>query len=100
MAARVPLVAPNTGGIRSYASDETAWLAEPTPQAFAAAVRALVDDPPRRTSRIARAYERAEQFRRPLMMRRMFALYDDLHADRLAAATAPLHQTDILRAQS
>jgi hypothetical protein len=44
MASGVPLVAANTGGITSYATEANAWLAEPTEAAFADAVRQVFQD--------------------------------------------------------
>lgn len=38
MAAGLALVAPNRGGVTSYANETNAWLADPTPEAFAQAI--------------------------------------------------------------
>ncbi len=81
MAAGVPLVVGNRGGVRSYASDDTAWLAEPTGEAFARAVRDVVAHPEDRARRARRARLKAEEFRFPRVMDRTFALYDELRDD-------------------
>ena len=51
MASGVPTVAPNAGGILSYATNDNAWLVEPTGEAFAAAVREVVADPALRAAK-------------------------------------------------
>jgi glycosyltransferase involved in cell wall biosynthesis len=45
MAAGLPLVAPDSGGVNAYASEHNAWLAQPTPAAFAEAIRGVVKQP-------------------------------------------------------
>lgn len=81
MAAGVPVVVANRGGVLTYASDDTAWLAEPTAEAFASAVREAVAHPACRTRRATRARQKAEEFRFPRVMDRTFALYDELRDD-------------------
>lgn len=60
MATGLPLVAPNCGGVLSYASQECAWLVPPKAEAFAAAVREIGRDAGERQRRIARARAVAE----------------------------------------
>jgi hypothetical protein len=45
MAAGLPLVAPNRGGVTTYANSENAWLSEPHSSSFAFAVRSALADP-------------------------------------------------------
>ena len=45
MASGVPVVAPNAGGILSYATDENIWLVEPTGENFASAIQAIIENP-------------------------------------------------------
>src|SRR5690606_25415039 len=52
MASGVPTVAPNSGGILSYATNENAWLVEPTGEAFAAAIREVLENPELRASKV------------------------------------------------
>ncbi|MEZ5399905.1 MAG: glycosyltransferase [Bryobacteraceae bacterium] len=80
MAAGVPLVAPDSGGVLSYAEADNAWLAKATPEAFAAAITAACADP-------AETQRRAAQARRDAMARdwpeaaaRYLDLYAELHA--------------------
>ena len=88
MAAELPVVAPDTGGVLSYADDTTAWLAKPTGAAFAAAVRAVIEQPVRAAMRTCVALERAATFHEDLVVPRFFSLLDTLHAQRLQAQAA------------
>lgn len=81
MASGVPTVAPNSGGILTYASNDNAWLVEPTGGDFATAVREIVEDEPLRTNKIARALETARANTREAATDRLFATYDKLYAD-------------------
>lgn len=80
MAAGLPLVAPGSGGVLSYADDTNAWLAEANADAFAAAVRSVFADASVRKDKLARARWTAEQFTWAEVANRFFALYDELHA--------------------
>jgi glycosyltransferase involved in cell wall biosynthesis len=79
MASGVPLVAPAAGGLLSYANDTNAWLAEPTGEAFARAVRAACQPGPDRDGRLTRARETAAGYTWPNVTRTIFELYDRLH---------------------
>ncbi len=88
MAAELPVVAPDTGGVLSYADDTTAWLAKPTADAFASAVRAVIEQPVRASMRARVALDRAAAFHEDLVVPRFFSLLDTLHAQRLQAQAA------------
>jgi alpha-1,6-mannosyltransferase len=75
MAAGVPVVAPDTGGVRTYADPSTAWLAPARPHAFAQSVRQA-----RRGEITVRARQRAEDYSWPRVTARCFELYDELCA--------------------
>jgi glycosyltransferase involved in cell wall biosynthesis len=79
MASGVPLVAPAAGGLLSYANDTNAWLAEPTGEAFARAVRVACQAGPERDARLTRARETAAGYTWPNVTRTIFELYDRLH---------------------
>jgi len=81
MASGSPTVAPNSGGILSYATNENAWLAEPTGETFAAAIREVVDDPELRQSKIERALVTARENTREASTDRLFATYDKIYDD-------------------
>jgi glycosyltransferase involved in cell wall biosynthesis len=79
MASGLPLVAPNEGGITTYANESNAWLASPEPQAFAHAVRLALESP-ERPEKVEAALETAAQYSWPSAAGRYFELYDRLIA--------------------
>ena len=79
MASGVATVAPNAGGILSYATDDNIWLTEPTPDAFAAAVREAVANEELRERRIAAALETARNNTREASTDNLFACYDKFY---------------------
>lgn len=81
MAAGLPLVAPRSGGVLSYADETNAWLVPAHGDTFAAAVRSIFTDASVRKDKLARARWTAAQYRWPGVTDRFFALYDELHAD-------------------
>ena len=81
MASGVATVAPNAGGILSYATNENAWLVEPTGEKFAEAIREVVENSSLRESKIAKALETARANTREASTDRLFATYDKIHED-------------------
>lgn len=81
MAAGLPLVAPRSGGVLSYADKTNAWLTAANGDTFSAAVRSIFADASVRKDKLARARWTAAQYRWPEVTDRFFALYDELHAD-------------------
>ena len=81
MASGAPTVAPNSGGILSYATSDNAWLVEPTGANFAAAIREVIDDPSERDRRVTNALETARVNTREASTDRLFATYDKLWED-------------------
>lgn len=63
MAAGLPLVAPNRGGVTTYADEANAWPADPSGGAFAAAVTRIVADDGGRRERCAAARATAVDYR-------------------------------------
>ena len=55
MSSGLPLVAPNSGGILSYADDENAWLVEPTAEAFSNAVTDVLTNAAGREQKVENA---------------------------------------------
>ena len=80
MASGLPVVAPNAGGILSYADDKNAWLAEPNGEAFAAAVRKLFSDDTHRSQRIDAALATSKKYTWDESTDSIFALYDAMYA--------------------
>jgi alpha-1,6-mannosyltransferase len=78
MAAGLPLVSPNAGGVLSYADETNAWLAEPNGESFAAAARAVINDPATRKDKLARARWTARQYQWRVVTDSFFQLYDEL----------------------
>jgi glycosyltransferase involved in cell wall biosynthesis len=81
MASGVPTLAPNSGGILSYASNENAWLVEPTGENFARAVREIIDDENLRNSKIEKALETARNNTREKSTDFLFETYDRMYED-------------------
>lgn len=79
MASGVATVAPNAGGILSYATNDNAWLVEPEGEQFASAVREIVDDPKLREQKIANALATARENTREASTDRLFATYDKIY---------------------
>lgn len=81
MASGVPTLAPNAGGILSYATNENAWLVEPNAEDFAAAVREIVSDDELRKRKITNALTTAAENTREASTDFLFATYDKIYAD-------------------
>jgi alpha-1,6-mannosyltransferase len=79
MASGLPVVAPNAGGILSYANARNAWLVEPTGSGLAAGVLGVFADEITRAARIAEALRTATNFDWPHVAACFFDLYDALH---------------------
>lgn len=79
MASGVPTVAPNSGGILSYATDANAWLVGPNAEQFAAAIREVMNDPELRTRKIDNALATARENTREASTDRLFATYDKIY---------------------
>jgi len=62
MAAGIPLVAPNSGGITGYANMANAWTVEPTGRAFAGAVLEALTDRTLRQRKIKEAINTAARY--------------------------------------
>ena len=81
MASGVPTVAPNAGGLLSYATDENMWLVEPTAENFASAVREIMKDEDLRNRKIERAFEAVRANTREISTDRLLATYDRMYED-------------------
>jgi alpha-1,6-mannosyltransferase len=62
MASGLPLVAPNRGGVTSYASVENAWITEPSAERFTLAVEELVANESERSRRVQNALRTAGEY--------------------------------------
>ncbi len=81
MASGLPVVAPNSGGVLSYANDENAWLVEPSAKDFAAAVDNTFSDDNRRNTKITRGLETSAKYTWESSTDALFALYDKMYAE-------------------
>ena len=80
MASGVPLVAPDAGGITSFANATNAWLAQPNATAFAAAVGEALQQDCTRNARVQAGMATAEAHSWDRSAQAYFALYDAVHA--------------------
>jgi glycosyltransferase involved in cell wall biosynthesis len=81
MASGSPVVAPNSGGLLSYASNENAWLVAPEAKEFAAAIQDVFNDEPRRKTKVAAALDTARRHTWEASTDRLFALYDRMYEE-------------------
>jgi glycosyltransferase involved in cell wall biosynthesis len=79
MASGVPTVAPDAGGILSYATNENAWLVQPDGKSFAAAVREIIEDPVTSSRKVENALATARENTRDAATDRLFATYDEIY---------------------
>jgi alpha-1,6-mannosyltransferase len=80
MASGLPVVAPFSGGVLSYANEQNSWLAEANGESFASSVRRIFDDECARQSKVRRAIDTAGEFSWSRTTAHFFDLYDSLHA--------------------
>lgn len=94
MAAGVPVVVPNGGGVLSYAHGGNAWLVAATAGGFAAGIAEALER--RDAARLACARQTAADHAWPVVARRYFDTLDALHARRVTRpcrAPAPISAT-------
>lgn len=80
MASGLPLVAPNSGGVLSYANSENAWLVDPDAAAFALTIEELCEAESLRMRRVRNALNTAENFRWGKIAASFLDLYAELCA--------------------
>ncbi|MGB7069010.1 MAG: glycosyltransferase [Pyrinomonadaceae bacterium] len=81
MSSGVPVVAPNSGGILSYATDANAWLTTPDGPSFAAAVNEIIGNRGLRLEKIERAQAAARDHSWRDSTDRLLDTYDQIYAD-------------------
>lgn len=90
MASGLPLIAPNAGGVTSYAGAANAWTAEPTVAEFAKAVEQALLDETLRARKIEAALETARQYAWDQVASSFLDLYAELHRATQEPISAPL----------
>jgi glycosyltransferase involved in cell wall biosynthesis len=81
MASGLPVIAPNSGGILSYANSENAWLENVVIDSYFAAVQDILKNPARREMKVRNAIETAREHTWERSTDRLFRLYDEMHED-------------------
>ena len=81
MASGLPLVAPNSGGLLSYATNENAWLSDPTAEAFAASVIETSFHDELRARKTAEALKAVAANTREKAADNLLKTYDELYED-------------------
>jgi alpha-1,6-mannosyltransferase len=79
MSSGLPVVAPVSGGVLSYANEQNSWLAEPSGEGFANCVESVFEDERVRQSKVNWAIDTAAQFSWSRTTAHFFDLYDRLH---------------------
>jgi alpha-1,6-mannosyltransferase len=79
MASGLPLVAPNVGGVTTYANNENAWTVEPTAESFAAAIDEILQDEPLRNRKTQNALATAAQYGWETVTASFLDLYQELN---------------------
>jgi alpha-1,6-mannosyltransferase len=78
MASGLPLVAPNQGGVTSYANPGNAWVAPASVEKFSAAIDDLLSNEPERDHRVQNALRTAADFRWDRVASSFLDLYAEL----------------------
>jgi len=78
MASGLPLIAPNTGGVASYANRENAWTVEARVESFAIAIEEAVTNSDLRQAKAAKAIEKTQEYRWDKVTASFLDLYAEL----------------------
>ena len=81
MASATPVVAPDGGGILTYASDDNCWLVAPNAAEFSEAIQDVFANETQTKTKVANALETARKYTWEASTDRLFALYDAMYAD-------------------
>ncbi len=81
MASGAPVVAPNSGGILTYATQENTWLVEPTGENYAAAIKDIFANQELTRQKIANAVQTAKEYNREKIVGETFDFYDKMYQD-------------------
>ncbi|MHB1020916.1 MAG: glycosyltransferase [Acidobacteriaceae bacterium] len=92
MASGLPLVAPNAGGVMTYANPQNAWVVPAEAASFADAIASVFTEQKLRHARVKAARVTAEQYRWENATAGFLALYRELHEHGLHDAAAMAEQ--------
>lgn len=90
MASGLPLVAPNSGGVATYANSGNAWVAPAEAASFTETVQELLADSEERCRRVRNALETAAQYKWETVASSFLDLYDEIHAAATMRAALPI----------
>ena len=79
MASGLPVVAPDSGGVLSYATNDNAWLEETEVEGYFSAIRDVFNDDAKRARKIENAFATARRYTWENSTDRLFALYDKMY---------------------
>lgn len=96
MASGLPLVAPNVGGVTSYANPENAWTVAPDPESFAAAIEQVITDEMIKAQKTRNARLTAQRYGWDVVASGFLDLYGEMHRAATADADAPTLSPDFI----
>lgn len=79
MASGAAVVAPNSGGLLSYATQENAWLVEPTGENFASAMLEIIENTELRKSKRDKAIQTAKNNSHEKLCEETFSIYEEIY---------------------
>ncbi len=81
MASGLPVVAPNSGGLLTYSTDQNSWLCEPTAENFANAICNVILEENTRNIKINNALTTVREFTWEKSTDSIFEIYDRMYVD-------------------
>lgn len=78
MASGLPVAAPNSGGVLSYANRDNAWLCEPNAKCFSDAIRDIFRDDAQLKAKVQNALETSRKYKWETSIANLFRLYDKM----------------------
>jgi alpha-1,6-mannosyltransferase len=88
MASGLPLIAPNAGGVTTYANAQNAWIAPAEAAPFACAIAGVFAEDALRSARVQAARATAEHYRWQSATADFLRLYRELYMDGLGSVAA------------
>ena len=79
LASGIPLLAPNAGGVLSYANDTNSWLTEPSGENYAAAIQSIFAGSDARKARVEQGIKTASRYSWEASTNALFAIYDEMY---------------------